>query len=101
ADQWLRGGAELGGVRRLDADEIACGLDHRHLHAEADAEIRHVAYARELRRADLAFGAALAEAAGHQNAVDMFEERRRVLVLEHFALDPVEIDLHLVGDATV
>jgi len=55
----------------------------------------------ELRRADLAFGAALAEAAGHQNAVDVFEERRRVLVLEHFALDPVEIDLHLVGDAAM
>ena len=31
----------------------------------------------------------------------MLEERRRVLVLEHLALDPVEIDLHLVGDAAV
>ena len=93
--------AELGGVRLLDADEIARGLDHRHLHAEADAEIRHVALARELRRADLALGAALAEAAGHQNAVDVFEERRGILVLEHLALDPVEIDLHLVGDAAM
>ena len=93
--------AELGGIGLLDADEIARGLDHRHLHAEADAEIRHVALARELRRADLALRAALAEAAGHQDAVDVFEERRRVLVLEHLALDPVEIDLHLVGDAAM
>ena len=85
----------------LDADEIARRLDHRHLHAEADAEIRHVALARELRRADLAFGAALAEAAGHQDAVDMLEERRGILVLEHLALDPVEIDLDLVGDAAM
>ena len=31
----------------------------------------------------------------------MFEERRRILVLEHFAFDPVELDLHLIGDAAV
>ncbi len=71
------------------------------MHAEADAEIRHVALSGELRRADLALGAALAEAAGHQDAVDMLEKRRGILVLEHFALDPVEIDLHLVGDAAM
>ena len=81
--------------------QVSHRLDHRHLHAEADAEIRHVALARELRRADLAFGAALAEAARHQDAVDVFEERRRVFLLEHLGLDPVEIDLHLVGDAAV
>src|SRR5712691_6883189 len=57
--------------------------------------------ARELRRADLALGAALSEAAGHQNAVDVLEERCRVFALEHFAFDPVEIDLDLVGDAAV
>ena len=92
---------ELGRVGLGDAAQIARRLDHRHLHAEADAEIRHVALARELRRADLALGAALAEAARHQDAVDVFEERRRVLLLEHLGLDPVEIDLHLVGDAAV
>ena len=96
-----RGRAELGRIGLLDAAQIARRLDHRHLHAEADAEIRHVALARELRRADFAFRAALAEAAGHQDAVDVFEERRRILVLENFGLDPVEVDLHLVGDAAV
>ena len=101
ADHRLRRRAELGRVGVLDAAQIARRLDHRHLHAEADAEIRHVALARELRRADLALGAALAEAAGHQDAVDVLEERRRVLVLEDLALDPVEIDLHLVGDAAM
>src|SRR6266568_4018102 len=45
--------------------------------------------------------AARAEAAGHQDAVDMLQERRRILVLEHLALNPVEIDLHLVGDAAM
>ena len=101
ADHRLRRRREFGRVGLGDAAEIARRLDHRHLHAEADAEIRHVALARELRRADFSFGAALAEAAGHQDAVDVLEERRRVLLLEHFGFDPVEIDLHLVGDAAV
>src|SRR5215470_7017805 len=68
ADHRLRRRTELGRIGLLDADEIARSLDHGHLHAEADAEIGHVALARELRRADLALGAALAETAGHQDA---------------------------------
>ena len=67
----------------VDAAEIARRFDDRHLHAEADPEIRHLALARELRRPDLAFGAALAEAARHEDAVDVLEERRRILALEH------------------
>src|SRR5579871_192034 len=69
-DQRLLGRTELGGVGLLDADEIARGLDHGHLHAEADAEIRHVALACEPRSLDLALRAALPEPAGHQDAVD-------------------------------
>src|SRR3990172_12140699 len=64
-DHRLFGGTELRRARALDAG-VAGGLDHRHLHAEANAEIRHAAEARESRGADLAFGAALAEAAGHE-----------------------------------
>ena len=60
-----------------------------------------LALARELGGADLSLGAALAEAARHQDAVDVLEERRRILALEHLALDPVELDLDLVGDAAV
>src|SRR6202030_701379 len=101
ADYGLRRRAEFAGVRLGDAAQVSRRLDHRHLHAEADAEIGHVALAGELRRTDLAFGAALAEPAGHQDAVDMPQERRRILALEHFAFDPVEIDLDLVGDAPV
>src|SRR5258707_2686424 len=101
ADQWFGRRAELRRIRFLDADEIARRLDHRHLHPKADAEIGHVALAGELRLADLALRAALAEAAGHQNAVDVLEEGRGVLVLEHFALDPVEMDLDLVGDTAM
>src|SRR5215813_7239282 len=70
-DQRLRRRTEFGGVGVLDADEVSRGLDDRHLHAKTDAEIRHVTLARELRRADFSLRTALAEAARHQNAVDM------------------------------
>src|SRR5579871_1644467 len=69
ADHRLRRRTELGRIGVLDADEIARSLDHGHLHAEADAEIRHVALPGELRRPDLALRAALPEAAGHQDAI--------------------------------
>src|SRR5262249_17248899 len=45
--------------------------------------------------------ATLTKTTRHQNAVDMLEERSRVFVLEYLALYPVEIDLHLVGDAAM
>ena len=101
ADHRLGGRTELGRIRLGNPDEVARRFNHRHLHAEADAEIGDVALAGELGGADFALGAALAEAARHQNAVDMLQERRRVLALEHFAFDPVEIDLDLVGDAAM
>ena len=84
-----------------EARERPAGLDHRHLHAEADAEIGHLALARETGGEDLALGAARAEPAGHQDAVNALEVRRRVGRLENLALDPVELDPHLVGHAAV
>src|ERR1700746_3506219 len=63
--------------------QVPGGLDHRHLHAEADAKISHVPPTREARRLDLAFRAALAEAAGHQYPMHALEVLDRVLALEH------------------
>ena len=54
-----------------------------------------------LRGLDLAGRAALAETAGHQDAVDVLEIGRRILALEDLAVDPVEVDLDPVGDAAV
>ena len=85
---------ELGGAGLGDADQVARRLDHRHLHAEADAEVGHAARAREAGRQDLALRAALAEAAGHQDAVHVLQVGRGVLALEHLALDPLELHLH-------
>ena len=50
---------------------------------------------------DHPLGAALAEAAGNQDAVDPFEPLEGVAVLERVGLDPFEVDLDRVGDAAV
>src|SRR5216684_2611984 len=92
---------ELGRARALEPGEVARRLDHRHLHAEADAEIGHEPLARETRGLDLALGAALAEAAGDEDAVDAFELDDRVLLLEDLGIEPIQIDAHIVGDAAM
>ena len=101
AHDGLLGLAELGGARILDPAQRACRLDASHLHAEADAEIGHLAGAGEGRRLDLAFRTTLTEAARNEDAVHALEIGGRVLLLEDFRLDPVEVDLHLVGDAAM
>ena len=52
---------------QADPGQISRRLDHRHLHAEADAEEGNLALTGEPDRRDLAFGAALAKAARHQD----------------------------------
>src|ERR1700677_4105195 len=81
ADHRLRRRAEFGRVGFSQSGEGTGGLDDRHLHAEADAEVRHFALAREPRRQDLALGAARSEAAGHEDAVHPLEPWRRVSAL--------------------
>ena len=65
--------AEFGRGRAGNTGRVARAFDAGHLHAEADAEERHLALAREANRGDLAFRAALAEPAGHQDAVHRLE----------------------------
>src|SRR6516162_4360008 len=97
ADDRLRRSDKFRGVGGFNAAKIPRRLDHGHLHAEANSEIRHATLARELRGANLSLGAALTKSARHQNAVNMFKKRYRILVLEHLAFDPIKIDLDLVG----
>src|SRR5471030_1468279 len=101
ADDAMIGGAELARRGGFDTQQIAGRLDHRHLHAEADAEERHLALARELDRVDLALGAALAEAAGYQNAVHVLEMADRVVALEDLGVHPLQPDLHVAAEAAV
>ena len=60
-----------------------------------------LAFAGEFDRFDLAFRAAFAEAAGHQNAADVLQIDRGVVALENFAVDPVHVHAHIVGEAAM
>ena len=103
ADHRLRGLAEFGGRGRGDAGLVPRRLDARHLHAEADAEEGDVAFAGEFDRGDLALAAALAKAAGDENAVHrlQFGDDVGFRMLEQFGVDPLDIDLDPIGDAAV
>ncbi len=94
-------GAELGRRRAFQAEQVAGRLDHGHLHAETDAEERHVALARELNRMDLALGAAFAEAARHQDAVHVLEMADRIVALEYLGVHPLQADLHVAAEAAM
>src|SRR5439155_11601181 len=78
-----RVGIELGAVRTAQARDVARKLDGRELHAEANAQVRNAVLARVADRAHLALGAALAEAAWHEDGVHLLEaaEARRLLEL--------------------
>jgi len=77
------------------------GLDHRHLHPQANAEIRDLAFTSELRREDLSLGSSLAKAAGNENTVKPLEMRGRVFGLEYLGIQPFGFDLDPVLNATM
>ena len=66
-------------------------LDHRELHAEADAEVRDRVLTSVAYRSDLALNATLAEAAGHQNGIHPLQQPGAAL-LDVGGLD--EVDAH-------
>src|SRR3954452_17030632 len=75
-DDAVRGGlVELAGIRAFEHAHVSRKLDARRLHAEADPEVRNLLFARVADRVQHAFDAALAEAAGDEDAVIIFELR--------------------------
>ena len=60
---------EFGGIGIFQAGHIACIFNQGDLHAQADAQIGNVIFARIFHGGDFAFHTAHAEAAGHQNGV--------------------------------
>ena len=80
--------------------DVARVLDDGDLQPEADAEVRHLLLARELDGRDLAFDAALAEAAGHEDRVDVVQARR-ALVLDVLGLHVEDVDARARPDARV
>src|SRR5690606_11935886 len=73
-DRVAAGLVEFGGVGVGPAQYVTGVLDHRHLHAEADAEVRDLVLAGVAHGGDLAFHAAQAETTRNKDGVDAFEQ---------------------------
>ena len=91
----------LGRVGIGDAADVARVLDRRPLEAVADAEVGNAALARDLGRAHHAARAAIAEAAGHEDAVGAVEQLLAARLFERFRLDPADVDAQPVLEAAV
>ena len=83
---------ELGTVGMRQARFMACKLNHRKLHAQADPQIRHVMFACVLNGQNLAFGTTFTKTTWHQNRIKRFEhvgsvllKRFRINVINHHA----------------
>src|SRR5258705_3052603 len=85
------GTVELGTVGIRKPQYVTAEFHDRHLHAEADPQVRHTLLARVAHRLDLALDAALAEAAGHQDRVHALEHVGAAL-LDIGGFDVVDID---------
>ncbi len=91
-----RGGVELSAVGVLEARHMACVLDGGHLHAQADAQVGYLLLAGVARRADLAFHAARAEAAGHEDGVVPGQLLGRVGRADGLGIDVLDLHAHVV-----
>ena len=76
-------------------------FDHGALHAEADAEEGHAFLAGVADGLDFALDAALAEAAGHEEAVVAGKEPLGAFGFDVFAADAADANLGPMGDAGV
>src|SRR5438128_735477 len=94
-------GLEFRGVGAVQAADVARVLDHRALHPETDPEVRHAPLACVADRLDLALDPPVAEAAGHQDAVDVGEGRVGAHLLDVLGVHPLDVHASLVGDPAV
>ena len=92
---------ELGRMGAGQPDHVAGEFDHRALHAQADAEEGNLPLAGKADRLDLALDAALAESARHQQAVEAGQQPFGPFAFDQFAVNPLDADLGLMGDAGV
>ena len=102
------GGVELAGVGILEAADVARVLDAGGLHAEADAEVGDLVLAGVADGVEHALDAALAEAAGDEDAVEAGELLWVVIAAAVFAagfealgFDPGDLELEVVGEGSV
>ena len=100
-DHRVRAGAvELGAVGIGESQHVAAEFHDRHLHAEADPQVRHAVFARVAHRLDLALDTALAEPPRHQDRVHALQ-RVGATLLDIGGFDVVDIDARAGLQATV
>ena len=92
---------KFAGVGALETANVSCELHHRHLHAQADSKKRYLVFPRIPNSGNFSLGAAIAETAGNQNAVDLLEDGLSAFLFDLFRFDAVEIDLNFIGNAAV
>ena len=95
------GGVELAGVGLREAADVARELDAGGLHAEADAEVRDVVFAGVADGVEHALDAALAEAAGDEDAVEAGELGGVVVDFEAFGFEPRDSELEVFCECAV
>ena len=100
-DRMGRGLGELGGVRVLPAQHVPGKLHHRHLHAQADAKVRHAVLPGVPAGQDHALHAPVAEAAGHQHTGHISQHRVQILRRQRLGVHPADIHHRVVGGAGV
>src|SRR5690348_1803295 len=91
----------LGGTRSGNSGDVAREFHHRRVHAVADAEIRNASLARVLHRLDLAFEAALAETAGHQDRIGVVQHRIGTARFDGFRIHPFKLHAGCIVDAAM
>ena len=100
-DGMRRVDVKLGGVRTFQFKHVAAVFDHRDLEAEAETIVRDFVFAGVFRRRDFALGAAVAEAAGNEDAVETFQDGETVFLFEVLGVDAHDVDARVVRDARV
>ena len=94
-------GVELGGVGALQLEHVAGELDHGDLQAEAEPVVGHAVLAGVAGGDDLALGAAVAEAAGDEDAVEALEQAGAAAFFQVLGVDAHDLHPGVVRDAGV
>ncbi len=100
-DRMRRGGVEFGRVRFREFQNIPREFNRRDLHSEAKAEIGDFIFARELRRENFSFHAALAETARHENSAEAVQHFFRTVFFDFLGVHLHDFHAAIVADAAV
>ena len=93
----MRGFGKLARIGVRDPRDVAGVFDHGDLHAEADAEIRDLRFARVFRRRDHPLNPAAAKPARNDNPVESGKRLRRVLARDRLGIDPSDRNIRTAG----